>query len=611
MAKSKKAAAKKSVTARKTAAKKSSPAKKAAAKKTTPVKKAAPKKSSSAGPKTLSDKPKGFVSQFAAVKKKTEVETGGFKFEAVPPGFNKELLADNSFKRFHGSRMLFSWFPQEFVDNNKDRFGYMFPNLQGAANRLQYTTANRNLLERLGEEIGNKESTGGTLPPVGDSTIPAGFTYLGQFVDHDITLDVNSNINEDQNARDIPNMRSPSLDLDAVYGQGPGLNPFLYNHDPALGKAKGVKLLLGTNKDTGNGGPSLSTGNNNFGNPATIAGGNNFDVQRTSDFTAIIGDPRNDENLIVSQIHHAFIKFHNKVTDHLNTSSFTGDLFTETKKTVTHHYQWVVVHDFLKKICDPLIVTNTLKNGPKFFKRKPFVMPVEFSVAAYRFGHSLIRNDYFVNAPLTGQLSGAATLAQIFEFIRVDKLEVFSNWVVDFNLLFDGRPVPTANGVKKNFTRKIDTRLAVGLSELPQETGNIMPFLAKRNLVRGMALRLPSGQSVARAIGATVLTDVQLQKNNTVAENKILNEQNKLLLKKTPLWYYILKEAEEKGGDRLGPVGSTIVAETFVRILQEDANSFVNATPKFKPSLPRFSNRPVGDFDMADVLNFAGLLSLG
>ncbi len=151
-------------------------------------------------------------------------------------------------------------------------------------------------MERLGMEIGNKESVGGSLPPVADSIIPAGFTYLGQFIDHDITLDVNSDISKSQNPNDIPNMRSPSLDLDAIYGQGPGLNPFLYNHDDALGKARGVKILLGTNRDTGNGGPSLSTGANNFGNPFSIAGGNNFDVQRTSDFNAIIGDPRNDEN---------------------------------------------------------------------------------------------------------------------------------------------------------------------------------------------------------------------------------------------------------------------------------------------------------------------------
>jgi len=395
-------------------------------------------------------------------------------------------------------------------------------------------------------------------------------------------------------------MRSPSLELDAVYGDGPALDAFLYDHRPAQ-PLKGVKLLLGKNRDSGPGGPSLKNGN--FGNPALV--GNNFDVQRTSDFTAIIGDFRNDENLIVSQLHHAFIKFHNKVADHLNTAGFTNDPFTQTKTTVTHHYQWIVIHDFLKRIADPNIVNKTLASGPKFFKGK-FFMPVEFSVAAYRFGHSMIRNDYFINAPLTAR---PATLKQVFDFIRIDLLPVLSNWVVDFNLYFPGRPVPA--GVSLNVARKIDTRLALGLEQLPGESGNFMTMLAKRNLVRGLALGVPSGQAVAKAIGAIPLSETELQQNNTTEENKILNASNKLLLAKTPLWYYILKEAEVKEqGKRLGTVGSTILAETFVRILKEDSNSFLHATPKFKPNLPRFGGRPVGDFDMTDLLHFAGVLTL-
>ncbi|MBD0352545.1 MAG: hypothetical protein ICV65_15460, partial [Flavisolibacter sp.] len=558
------------------------------------------------------------LSQAVAVKKKAEVEIANadFKFSAVPAGFKSELLTDNAIKRFHGSRALFSWLPLEFFNNNKDRFGYMFPSLSrpGASSSvLPYTSENKDRLQRLGDEMGNKDEATQGLPPVTDSTIPAGYTYLGQFIDHDITLDVNSNINEEQNANNIPNMRSPALDLDAIYGQGPFLNPFLYDHTASLGRASGVKLLLGRNQDTGNGGPSLRTGNNNFGNPATIPGGNNFDVQRSSDFTAIIGDPRNDENLIVSQLHHAFIKFHNKVVDHLLSTSFTGDLFTESKKITTHHYQWAVINDYLKKMADPAIVDRTLRDGPRFFTARQFVMPVEFSVAAYRFGHSMIRNDYFVNAPLTGALSGAASLKQVFQFIRVPLLPATSNWVVDFNLFFNARPIPTANGVQFNFTRKIDTRLASGLESLPGETDTLMKMLAKRNLVRGMALRLPSGQAVARAIGATALTEDELQRNNTVTENAILNEAGKLLLKKTPLWYYTLKEAEiRQDGNRLGTVGSTILAETFVRMLREDINSFVHVTsPRFRPSLPRFNSRPAGDYDLADILHFAGVLTLG
>ena len=188
------------------------------------------------------------MSQSLAVRKNVEVKVGEFQFLATPSGFNKDLVADRSVKRFHGSRLLYSWLPQEFFQNNTDRFGYMFP--QSLKNNvLPFTDINRKLLEALGEEMGNKDD----VPEGGDSEIPSGYTYLGQFIDHDITLDVNSDISKFQNASKIPNMRSPSLDLDAIYGEGPALDAFLYDHRGS-GELKGIKLLLGSNKENGSGG---------------------------------------------------------------------------------------------------------------------------------------------------------------------------------------------------------------------------------------------------------------------------------------------------------------------------------------------------------------------
>ena len=259
----------------------------------------------------------------------------------------------------------------------------------------------------------------------GVSSIPAGFTYFGQFVDHDITFDVSSSLDVATDANTINNMRSPSLDLDSVYGRGPGLDPFLYAF-PSSGPSTAIKFQTGTNRNTGPGGPSSN------GTPGGMVAQSSFDVPRIPGTnTAVIGDPRNDENLIVVQFHHAMLRFHNAVVDLLLAAAFAGDIFAEAKRIVTHHYQWAVVHDFLERICGAAAVNNAMASvvAPV---GSSFRMPVEFAVAAYRFGHSMIRDTYWVNFNFP-----TATLGQVFEFNRNPRLPVFSNWVVDFNAFFE------------------------------------------------------------------------------------------------------------------------------------------------------------------------------
>ena len=490
-------------------------------------------------------------------------------------------------KRFHGAKMPLFYFPGSVVSSPcADMYGYLTPASVRTATQLPFNLGNQTLLGQLGAFMGSAPPAPGT-----DSTIPSGFTYFGQFVDHDITLDVSSSLDAATNAETIHNMRSPSLDLDNVYGQGPALDPYLYVF-PASGPPSAIKMALGTNQSSGPGGP---------GGPAGAGGmlaQSNFDVPRVSSSkTAIIGDPRNDENLIVSQFQHAMLKFHNQVVDSLVSVAFAGDIFGEAKRIVTHHYQWVVMHDYLGRICGTAAVNAAMASlNPAV--ASAFRMPVEFAVGAYRFGHSMIRDRYWLSAAQTN-----ASITDVFNFVRPPNLPVLSNWTVDFNAFFQtGIPVAIFN-----HARKIDSALAPGLATLPGLSG-AMAALATRNLRRGLALGLPSGQGVAGFFGVPALTSAQLTSGLPAAEVNLLNSSGGILLAKTPLWYYCLREAAVlNGGNQLGPVGARIVAETFVRMLKRDANSYVHASPAFTPFLPTLPTTPAGDFTVADLVSFAGV----
>jgi hypothetical protein len=493
----------------------------------------------------------------------------------------------------HGAKLPLFWFPFPWRSSPcVDKFGYMAPPALRAASRLPFNAANRALLDRLGDLMGDA----GRETGVADSPIPAGFTYVGQFVDHDITLDVHSKLDAPTDAETINNMRSPSLDLDSLYARGPALDPFLYSFPSGTTPTTAIKFAFGSNQQNGPGGPGGAAGA-----PGMVQK-TDFDVPRihnpitpaNASLTAVIGDPRNDENLIVSQFHHAMLRFHNRIVDDLVAQNFAGDIFVEAKRMVTHHFQWAVVHDFLRRICGASAVTAAMQAvvAPP---GSPFRMPVEFSVAAYRFGHSMIRDRYWLNHNFINQ-----PLSDIFAFIRKPHLPVRSNWVIDFNAFFEtGVPVPVFNNA-----RKIDSVLANGLESLPGFSG-MMQILARRNLQRGLALGLPSGQAMAAMFGLAPMTAAQLTAGLPANEVAVLNSGGGLLLKKTPLWYYVLREAAVlRQGDRLGPVGAAIVARTFVRILKRDGSSYLHWPGAFTPSLPAATP---GQFTFADLVKHAGV----
>lgn len=434
--------------------------------------------------------------------------------------------------------------------------------------------------------------------------IPAGFTYLGQFIDHDITLDLTSIGEKEADPTATENFRTPALDLDCLYGLGPDGSRHLYGRNPGDpdGKTPGPKLLIGR------------TINVPFGN---VSGTHRNDLPRSPEGFALIGDHRNDENLVVAQTHLAMLKFHNKVCEQLAvTGKPAGEIFTDARRIVTWHYQWMVLHDFLERITEKGIVGRILREGRRFyrFNRTPYI-PVEFSGAAYRLGHSMVRQAYSHNRIFTfGGQGGPATLPLLFAFTGlsggiIGELAnvppaaptpipmLSSNWIIDWRRYFAVADNP--EGVPLNASRRLDPFIVPALHDLPGG-GN----LAFRNLQRGVMLGLPSGQDVAAAMGiAHPLTPDEIADGDDGAA-----AMRHGLHVRTPLWYYILKEAQKRGaGERLGPVGTTIVAEVFVGLVHGDRTSYLRLAGKdWKPHLP---SAATGEFTMADLLRFVGDLS--
>lgn len=503
------------------------------------------------------------------------IEGEGFApTEIVPPRL-KEMLPDPVVKAKEAAAV-----PAE-DPNRSFRFTRIF--------KLPPLVPDDKQLIALGQAI-----TDETLSPgAGDSAIPAGFTYFGQFVDHDITFDRTEGIPTGEiDPATIASGRSPALDLDSVYRGGPD--------DPeakGIYEADGVRLKLGATFprnefDLPETDVVLTVLPNDLPrHPAT-------DPDPTKQKVAIIGDPRNDENLIVAQLHVAFLKFHNKVADHLAANGTPAEkLFAEARKTVVQHYQSIVLHDFVPRLVDRSVFDDVLANGRKFFRPgeqagdRP-AMPVEFSVAAYRLGHSMVRSSYEWNRVFssTGSFKAAPSLNLFFVFSRASgdlggEPTLPTDWIVDWRRMFDFSEQPGGTRHPQlSFARRIDTRLASDLKNLPAFANEQQPHLrslASRNLLRGRLVGLPSGQAVAAALGVPALTPAEVASGTHASLITATGFDTA-----TPLWFYILKEAEVRhGGAHLGAVGSRLVVETFHALIEGSTHSILKEAD-WKPTLP-------------------------
>jgi hypothetical protein len=471
-------------------------------------------------------------------------------------------------------------------------------------------------------------------PPPLNSSIPAVYTYWGQFIDHDMTANTDRNgevsditktpfkpLDPFAVAKKLPNLRRPTLDLDSLYGDGPELDKDFYRPDsgqPDKWLYDGPKFRIGRNTpDVGSLIPPDDDLQRDLPRVGELLASGDVAPKeipaelRTSPTAAAIADSRNDENLIVAQFHLAFLRFHNRVVDEvrkypqafgLEPRPSDAEAFKAARRLTRFHYQWLVVHDYLKTITLPGVVDRILIGGNRFYpsrSKDDLFAPLEYSVAAFRFGHSMIRGGYDHNRNFGDEalIRPFASFAQLFEFTGnghvIDpndptkstpnplggKKTLPTNWIIEWDRM-TSKIDPDPN----HFARTIDTLLVPPVQNMVNQ-GNAEPtalirqllrHLARRNLLRGYLLGIPTGQAVADEMGVEPLTDDELKLNNAQPLTDALTAGG--FLKQTPLWYYVLKEAEvHNKGNSLGELGSLIVAETQLGLLHNDPESYLAA----------------------------------
>lgn len=519
---------------------------------------------------------------------------------------------------------------ERFASTVEARIDFLLPSTAlGPQNRLAETdpAAMRVALQALGDAMGQE----GELRA---GPIPAAYTYFGQFLAHDIlrikerAAGGDDPIKSDfdplplaEASRALSNTRRAVLDLSSVYGDGPSFPGEIPSEAQALGLYDGARLRTSM--------VTIAPG----AEPVPPLGLQTPDLLRQADAgtlagappsTAVIADERNDENLILAQLHLAFVLFHNRIVDRIEEAQpgLAPRLqFAAASRLARRHYQWLVVNDWLKRICDPAVVDAVLADGASTYVRRQAeiggahaFLPLEFTAAAFRFAHSMVRARYdwnanFANARFdqlfqvtgpqgfSGALAGAKTLP--------------SSWVADWSRLADPETARTGG-----MSRPIDIYLSPPLVELANE-GNrespggrlqrLMKNLAKRNLLRGYFLALPTGQAVAQALGVEALSPQLLERG--LPHGALGAFRAARFTVRTPLWFYVLQESKiQADGARLGAVGSRLVAETVVGLLRLDPNSYLNHAGGWTPRIGATLDDGREIRTLPDLLRFAGVL---
>ena len=504
--------------------------------------------------------------------------------------------------------------------------------------------------------------------------VPAGYTYFGQFIDHDLTLDTTSTLDPTQDLKDPvkasnhpTNVRSPRFDLDCVYGNGPGDQPYMYvqaDADSPAGKLyKDASMVL-----------------------------DGHDLPRASNHRALIGDKRNDENSIVNQIQQVFIKFHNQVVRTLVERGETdrgSKLFQKAREQVRWAYQTLILDDFLPRIIEHTTLNafvaewgNAGEDAYLLYKKDlRSNLPREFVVAAYRFGHSMVRTGYRLAGNSPNGSNRYSTRLPIFTTSDDSELSLVgfdplpeSHVIDDWGRFFPiDEPMPGArltvnsgelkedpefdSKVRLQYAYKIDTSLSDPLRFLPPKVANPgdvpagagpggPPSLALLNLIRGNRYLIQGGQAFESIVSSKLDKKYLVTRRKNEDDTYMFMDIPEALKTDTPLWFYILAEAQrqivdlwyERGGypgngvtlstkdllgekndtdkdhpeilrqrglgGQLGPVGGRIVAEVFYGLLEDDETS-VMSQRKADSFTPIWGG--TGTHTFARLLQFTGL----
>jgi hypothetical protein len=465
---------------------------------------------------------------------------------------------------------------------------HLFPGLAQDPNSvLPVSSEIADNLARLGDSMRDRAPDG-----INNSGIHSGYTYLGQFIDHDIVF-----THVERQARDltdscmlgdsqlhpfelsyidnnVSNLRTAILELETIYG---GAQPA-----PRDGKLMALGRVINHDGTEPNGDAAKDLP---LSQVASTAGKR----------VPVIGDLRNDQTVILSQLHVAFLRAHNAIVRKLDCT------FEEAQLLLRQHYLWMIVHDFLmKKVAKKNVVERVLNSPtPRESPAPEFFLPLEFTSAAFRFGHSMIRSNYYMSDDLPG-----AELRDIFilkavknpaggSFVRLPLRKVIS-WK---EFLPDG----------ENVARLLDTQMVEPLLAVLDAEEQIVPCearLAVQDLKRGYMMRLPTGQAIAKHCNIVPLTDNQLLNAcANVLQREVL--MHSPLLQRTPLWFYLLAEATaQEYGQRLGELGSYLVSEVLLGLVRRLPYSFINL-PDWRPTL----GLTPGEFELKDLFLLAGVLS--